>query len=87
MIYVQISLRFHTDGSKIVFLFQKDGTTNLGVVNIDGKDFRPLTFFQNGEQVYDPKFSNDGSFLIFDYSYENGRDIARVNIDGSNYKR
>lgn len=73
------------DGKSIVFLFQKDGTSNLGMVDIDGKNFHQLTFFQNGEQVYNPKFSNDNSFIIFDYSYANGRDIARVNADGSKF--
>ena len=74
------------DGKKIAFLFQKDGTTNLGIVDIDGKNFKRLTFFENGEQVYNPKFSNDDSFLVFDYSYTHGRDIARVDTNGSNYK-
>ncbi|MDP3149158.1 MAG: biopolymer transporter Tol [Ignavibacteria bacterium] len=73
------------DGKSVVFLFQKDGSSNLGTVDIDGKNFRQLTFFQNGEQVYNPKFSNDNSFIVFDYSYANGRDIAKVNTDGSKF--
>lgn len=72
------------DGKKIVFLYQKDGTTNLGTVDIDGKNFKRLTFFENGEQVYNPKFSLDNSYVIFDYSYGNTRDIAKVNVDGGN---
>ena len=39
------------DGKKIVFLFQKDGTTNLGIVDIDGTNFKRLTFFENGVSV------------------------------------
>lgn len=70
------------DEKQIVFIFQKDGTTNLGKVDIDGKNFKQLTFFSNGEQVYNPKFSNDGSYIIFDYSYHHGRDIYRVSSDG-----
>ncbi len=70
------------DGKKIVFLFQKDGTTNLGVIDIKGKNFKQLTFYVNGEQVYNPKFSNDDSFIIFDYSYANTRDIAKVEVNG-----
>ena len=72
------------DGKKIVFLFQKDGTTNLGTVDVDGKNFKRLTFFENGEQVYNPKFSPDDSYIVFDYSYANTRDIARVNNEGGN---
>ncbi len=74
------------DSKKIVFLFQKDGTTNLGIVDINGENFKRLTFFENGEQVYNPRFSNDDSFVVFDYSYTHGRDIARVDTDGSNYR-
>ena len=72
------------DGKKIVFLFQKDGTTNLGTIDIDGKNFTRLTFFENGEQVYNPKFSPDNSYIIFDYSYGNTRDIAKVSSEGGN---
>jgi len=72
------------NGKKIVFLFQKDGTTNLGSVDIDGKNFKRLTFFENGEQVYNPKYSPDDSYIIFDYSYAHTRDIAKVNAEGGN---
>ena len=70
------------DETKIVFIFQKDGTTNLGLVDIDGKNFKPLTFYNNGEQIYNPKFSNDGSFIIFDYSYHHTRDIYKIDVAG-----
>jgi Tol biopolymer transport system component len=76
------------DGKKIVFLFQKDGTTNLGTVDINpangtsGKNFQALTSFKNGEQVYNPKFSDDDSYIIFDYSYHQTRDIAKVSVTG-----
>ncbi len=72
------------DGKKIVFLFERDGTTNLATVDINGKHFKQLTKFANGEQVYQPKFSNDDSYIIFDYAYANGRDIARIDTNGSN---
>jgi Tol biopolymer transport system component len=72
-----------SDGKKIVFLFQKDGTTNVGTVDIDGKNFKALTLYQNGEQSYNPKFSPDNSYVVFDYSYTAGRDIAKVKTDGS----
>ena len=70
------------DGKNIVFLFQKDGTTNLGIIDIAGKNFKQLTFYSNGEQVYNPKFSIDDSYIIFDYSYANTRDIAKVDVNG-----
>ncbi len=72
------------DEKSIVFIFQKDGTTNLGLVNIEGKNFKQLTFYNNGEQIYNPKFSNDGSFIIFDYSYHHTRDIYKIETNGGN---
>lgn len=72
-----------SDGSHIVFIFQKDGTSNIGICDIDGKNFKQLTNYAHGEQVFSPKFSPDGNVIIFDYSSANGRDIARVNTDGT----
>ncbi len=74
------------NGKSIVFVFQKDGTSNLGIVDIDGKNFRAITFYSMGEQVYNPKFTQDDKSIIYGYSYHNGRDIAKVNIDGSEKK-
>lgn len=74
------------DGKKIVFIFQKDGTSNLGVVDIDGKNFRALTFYNMGEQVYNPKFSFDDKSIVYGYSYANGRDISFISADGSGKK-
>lgn len=74
------------DGKKIAFVFQKDGTTNLGIIDVDGKNFKRLTFFENGEQIYNPKFSYDDAQIIFDYSIKDGRDIAKVDADGSNFE-
>ena len=73
------------DEKEIVFLFERDGTTNLGAVDIEGKNFRQITFFQNGEQVYNPKYSPDDTYIIFGYSNKGGRDIAKVDIDGNNF--
>ena len=74
-------------GNQIVFIFQKDGTSNLGVVDIDGKNFRSLTFFNDGEQVYNPKFTPDDKSIVYGYSYHNGRDIELINIDGAGRKQ
>ncbi len=73
-------------GKKIVFLFERDGTTNLATVDINGKNFKQLTSFKNGEQVYDPKFSNDDSYIIFGYAYTAGRSIARIDTNGKNFQ-
>ncbi len=74
------------DGNKIVFLFQKDGSTNIGIVNPDGKEFKRLTFFNNGEQVFNPKFSPDGKYVVFGFSLNNSREIAKVDTSGSGFE-
>jgi len=74
------------DGEKIVFLYQKDGTSNIGTVDINGKNFKRLTFYEHGEQVYNPKFSPDGKYIIYDYSFKETRDIASVDTSGANQK-
>ncbi len=74
------------DGKKIVFVYQNDGTINLGTVDIEGKNFKKLTLFEKGEQLYNPRFSNDDSYILFDYSYSDNRDVAKINIDGSGFE-
>lgn len=74
------------DGKNIIFVFQRDGSTNLGTVDIEGKNFRQITFYQYGEQVYNPKFSPDNKLIIFDYSFEDARKIATIKFDGSDLK-
>lgn len=77
--------RVSPQGDKIVFLFQKDGSSNLGLVNIDGTDFQQITFYCNGEQVYNPIFSPDGQKIVFDFGYHHTRDIASIDLDGTNF--
>ncbi len=74
------------DGKKIVFLFQKDGTTNLGTVNIDGSGFRQITFYSLGEQVYNPRFTPDGSKIVFGFVKRDNRDIAIIDTNGANFR-
>lgn len=70
---------------KVVFVFQRDGTSNLGMVDMDGTNFRALTTFSNGEQVYGPRFSPDDSKILFDYSDFDNRDIAVYNLSTGKY--
>ncbi len=71
------------DGSKIVFIYQNDGTSNVGIIDSTGGNFKRLTFFENGEQVFNPKFGSNDSEIYFGYSSHEGRDIAKVKTDGS----
>jgi Tol biopolymer transport system component len=73
-----------SDGKKIVFATENDGTMNVAVVDSDGKNFHLVTAFKNGEQVFTPKWSPDGNAIVFGYSLREAQDVARVTpVDGN----
>lgn len=72
-------------GDKIVFTSQKDGTGNICITDIEGKNFLRLTDFQNGEQVFNPVFAPDGKTIAFDFAFRHNRDIIMMNSDGTAY--
>ena len=71
------------DGTKLVYVVGRDGTTNLVVSNIDGSGRQMITPFAGGEQAYNPQWSPDGEWIVFDYSIRDGRDIAMIRPDGA----
>lgn len=70
------------DGRRIAFVAGSDGTLNLCVIDADGRNFRRLTNYSAGEQVYNPAWSPDGSTIVFDWSVRDGRDLMRISADG-----
>ncbi|MCF8260486.1 MAG: biopolymer transporter Tol [Melioribacteraceae bacterium] len=74
------------DSKKIAFVFQKDGTGNIGIVDTDGKNFKQLTFYSNGEQAFNPTFTPDNNSVVFGFAQTKERDIASINIDGTGFK-
>jgi len=46
---------------------------------------RQITFFQDGEQTYNPIYTADGKSIIFDYSMKDNRSIAIIDTDGKNF--
>ncbi|MFQ5636926.1 MAG: biopolymer transporter Tol [bacterium] len=74
------SLRAHSphwssDGNTLVFIFERDGTENLAVLDLADKKNRNITRFQNGEQLYKPRWSPDGKNILFGMSKGNGRNV------------
>ena len=70
------------DGTRLAFVINADGTSNLVTTKIDGTEPRQLTTYLSGEQVYNPEWSPNGDRILFDYSIKDGRDIAWVRPDG-----
>ena len=71
------------DGKRIAFVVNGDGTSNLAAVNVDGTEFRTVTAFATGEQVYSPQWSPSGEGILFDFSIRDGRDLAMIRPDGT----
>ncbi len=64
----------------ICYVVNKDGTLNLEIADANGKNIDRLTAFNNGEQVYNPKFTPDGKKIIFDFAFEESRKIAEIEL-------
>ncbi|HIG57309.1 MAG TPA: hypothetical protein EYQ18_25605 [Candidatus Handelsmanbacteria bacterium] len=73
---------YSPDGEWIAFVKNKGTNNNLGMMRADGSDLRYLTDFQDGAQVYTPRFSPDGKRLVFSISRQGQRDIAMVDLVG-----
>ncbi|MGB6032171.1 MAG: hypothetical protein WBH55_05005, partial [Bacteroidota bacterium] len=71
------------DGSQLVCVVNRDGTTNLATMPIEGGELTLITSYSEGEQVYHPHWSPAGDRIVFDYSIKDGRDIASIRPDGS----
>lgn len=75
------------DGKWICFVRNNDGTQNLFTApapngkKLDKNNIKQLTSFNNGEQIYAPKWSPVNNTIVFDYSKEGCRNIAEINVD------
>jgi Tol biopolymer transport system component len=75
---------YSPDGSKVVYVSGRDGTLNLFIADKDLKNKKQLTFFNNGEQIYNPVFNSDGVSAVFDFSLLESRKIAKVDLETGN---
>ena len=71
------------DGTKIAFVGNRDGTSNLGILNVDGTEVRYLTNNNNGTQYYTPRWSEDGGRLLFSIFRGEDRDLAVIRADAT----
>lgn len=70
------------DGRKIVFSSDRDGDSEVYVMNVDGSGLAQLT--KNSGYDGRPKWSPDGSQLAFETDRDGDWDIYIMNADGSN---
>lgn len=73
---------FSPDGRQIACIVEHDGTSNLAIVGDDGRNMRTVTHFQDGEQLFGPKWTGETGRIVFAISARHGRDIASIDTAG-----
>jgi Tol biopolymer transport system component len=74
------------DGSKIVFVYDGEGTDEIYVMNADGSGRTNLSH-SPGSWEYEPAWSPDGSKIVFESNKDGNYEIYVMNADGSNQTR
>lgn len=64
------------DGATVAFVRNARGSTNLMLANADGSNVRPLTRWDDGTQVFSPKWSPDGTRLAVSLARAGSRHIV-----------
>ena len=73
------------DGSKILFISDQDGDTEIYVMDADGSNQAKLT--DNEVADWQPSWSPDGSSIAFNSNRDGNWEIYAMNADGSNQIR
>ncbi len=60
------------DGRRIVYVRNRAGRTRIAMCRIDGSGARDLTRFDDGTQVYTPRFSPGGERVVFSATTKTG---------------
>ncbi len=82
------------DGKKVCYVVTSDGTQNVWIADLpenwwEGKDNSrienelALTHYNNGEQIYAPRWSPDGVSILFAKSRDRDRDIILLYADNA----
>ncbi len=71
------------DGRTLAFAVANNGTLNIAVADVDGRNMRRLTSFDRGEQVFTPAWSSDGTRITFGYAEGHGQTLATVDTSGT----
>lgn len=70
------------NGKQLVCVTESDGTSNLVLIDTDGKNLRPLTKYKHGEQLFSPRWMADGKTVVFSQnSKKHGRDIWSLEVE------
>jgi hypothetical protein len=70
---------WHPTKNALVAIQQSNGSTNLVEIDLATSSLRPFTNFNNGQQVYSPRWHINGEELYFSFSDNHSRNIYRLN--------
>ncbi len=71
------------EGSRIAYVQQGDGTTNLMVLHLEAGQSTPVTTYADGTQVTGPSWAGDWIYFALLAPGGHERDLWRVRADGS----
>jgi len=69
------------DGKKIVFITGEDGTSNLVLLDLESREEKQLTHFDDGIELFSVHWAPDGKRIAFDYTLNHGRDISVYHLE------
>ena len=75
-----------TDGSKVAFNSDRDGTHNLYVIDLDGSNLRQLTREKRGVEAGMSSWTADGRWIYFGLFGGGPPRMCRIRPDGSEFK-
>jgi len=73
------------DGKRIAFCSNRDGKSEIYVMNADGSDVKRVT--DNLSDDFGPQWSPDGKKLLFDSERDGNKEIYVMDADGGNQTR
>ena len=71
---------YSPDGEWIAFVRNAGTNNNLGLMRADGSDLRYLTDFNDGTQLYSPRFTPDGGAIALSIARGGQRDIVLLRL-------
>ena len=74
------------DGGRIVFVHQEDGNHWLGMIDRMGGNTRFLMKYNDGTQIFGPRWSPDGKQIAFSIFRTEDRDIAMISSDAESVR-
>ncbi len=72
---------YSPDGEWIAFVRNAGTNNNLGLMRADGSDLRYLTDFNDGTQLYSPRFAPDGNAIALSVARAGQRDMVLLRMD------